>query len=302
MLSHRWSVNFILLLIVFVLSILVIYTRHQASQASVMQQPLTPLNPNSIQDIYIQRQGQATIHLSRANSVQWQVISPLNLPARAFRVNGLLTVLNRTHYIRLKDDVPDLAALKLNPPAVRLQFNTFSIGLGDIAPLNPGQRYALIGPNVFLLDNNFEPLLGHSVADFVSLFPFGQDSEVIGLHLPEFSIDKAQEAWTLTRVANTELYQHDQIQPAALAALIARWQGLQALNVSLYQPEKHPTQSIIAVQLANEETPLSLHIIRQHPEFILAAPAHGVRYHFSAAQAVQLLNLPTLETAFNTAH
>ncbi len=302
MLSHRWLTNGVLLFVVLVLVLLVLYTRHHATQANVLQQALTPIKPESVQEIRIQRADSDSedIRLSRTDTGDWQLVSPLTLPARPFRVDGLLQILNRSSYIRLEDDIPDLAALRLNPPIVRLWFDSFSIGVGDIAPLNNEQRYALIGQTVYLLDNNFAQLLGRSAADFVSLFPLEQLPNLTALELPEFSLSKAdiEADWQLQAPPSPEWAKQYETDATALSRFAQTWQRLQALNVSLMQADDiYQDKEKIQLHVENEIEPLVLYIVSVDAELILAAPMRGVRYHFSAAQGEDLLHLPSLTVA-----
>lgn len=297
MLSHRWLTNGVLLLVVLVLSSLVLYTRHQVTQANVPQQPLTPIKSDSVQTIRIQRADSdgEEIHLSRTNTGDWRLVSPLNLPARLFRVNGLLQILNRLNYIRLEDDIPNLAALRLNPPIVRLWFDSFSIGLGDVAPLSNEQRYALIGQTIYLLDNNFAQLLGRSAADFVSLFPLEQLPMLTALTLPTFTLKKTQDSWQLQAPLEPEWAKQYDTDARALSQFVQSWQQLQALNVSLIQTDDiYQDEAKIQLYVENEVNPLVLYVVSVEPELILAVPLLGVRYHFSATQGESLLHLPSI--------
>jgi hypothetical protein len=290
MLSHRWFVNVILLLIVFILGLLVIYTRHQTQRNTEVQQPLTPLKSNDIQNIRIQRNEQPEIQLTRIDANEWQMLKPFNLSARSFRVNGLLQILTRSNYVRLNEEIPDLSALKLNPPIARIWFNDFNISLGDSAPIHSKQRYALIGRTVYLLDDHFDLLLGHSAADFVSLFPFGQQASLNKLLLPQFTLEKIEGQWQVTETRGSVSYSLDS---SAIADLVGRWQNLQALNVSLQTPDETEWQDSPVVQVhmnnnganGTNEPPLRLYRVNTRPELILAVPDRGIRYHFSATQA-----------------
>jgi hypothetical protein len=289
MLSHRWWVNFILLLIVFGLIVAVIFARWEQCKAGGICEPtpLTPLKPNDIQNIRIQHHGQEEIHLTRLNADEWQMLKPLNLPARIYRVDKLLDISATRNHIELKEGIPDLAALKLNPPITRIWFNELSISLGDSAPINPRQRYALIGRTVYLLSDHFELSLGRSAADFVSLFPFGQGASFKKLVLPQLTLEKIDGQWHVTEMKNST---DPQLKRNDITELAARWQGLQALKVSLQTENEIEWSTFPVVQIdvdkhTGEGASLLLYQVSSHPELILAAPDWGVRYHFSATQA-----------------
>ncbi|OUD14970.1 DUF4340 domain-containing protein [Thioflexithrix psekupsensis] len=290
MLSHRWWVNFVLLLIIFLLVIAVVIARGNGGRCEKGEPcetpPLTHRKPNEIQNIRIQRHGHDELHLTRLNADEWQLLKPLNLPARTFRVNKLLDILTTHRYVALNEEIPDLAALKLNPPIARIWFDDFNISLGDSTPINTQQRYVLIGRMVYLLDDHFDMILGQSAADFSSLFPFGQQASFKKLVLPQFTLEKIDGQWQLTETKDhtQALKTHD------LTALATRWQSLQALNVSLQTENEVEWSTFPMVQIyleksTGEESPWLLYQVSTHPELILAAPERGVRYHFSATQA-----------------
>lgn len=281
--SHRWFVNVVLLLIVFILGLLVIYIRNQPREI----QPLTSLKPNDIQNIRIQRDGHPDIELTRVGINEWQMLKPVNLSARLFRIDGLLRILTTPHYVKLNEEIPDLSALKLNPPIARIWFNDFNVSFGDSVPIGRNQRYALIGRMVYLLDDHFDLLLGHSAADFVSLFPFGQQASLKKLSLPQFTLEKMEGQWQVTETRGTLSYALD---PQAVADLAERWQSLQALNVSLQTEEEiewvySPVVQIHVENNGESDSPLLLYRVNTRPELILAVPDRGIRYHFSATQA-----------------
>ena len=77
-----------------------------------------------------------------------------------------------------------------------------------------------------------------------------------------------------------------------LNALIDNWQNASAYKVQRYDA-KEAAIGKIEITLLGKEQPRHLTIVTKSPNLVLAWPAKGVQYQFTANQVNKLLHLPT---------
>lgn len=284
MTKQRWLINLALLVIVTILTTLVIF--EPGLDKPVELPNLVDIDTHKIQSIRIERPDKEAIVLHREAGGDWQLITPLELPANTFHINRLLSMLTSRHYKVLDSQQLKLADLKLDPPLARVGFDQVTLAFGDTNPLDESQRYLQIGEKVYLLTDSAYSLLVDDAAKFVSLSPLGNTPKLTDLTLPDSHLVATETGWSLVtpppddRDASTD----------GLNTLIDNWERAQAISVQRYQGGT--PQGQIVVTLRGQSTPLSLAIIERKPEFILARLDKGVQYHLSTIQVDKLLYLP----------
>lgn len=290
--QQRWLINLILVVIIFILGAVVLYTLKQEKQRAQLPE-LTGLTAQHIQTITIDRADQESIKLIKDDKGHWQVTNPFTLPANYFRVEQLLKILSEHHYKPVEDHSLKLADLKLEPPLATLTFDQLKIALGDKSPLNDGQRYIQINQTIYLITDTLFYSVNDDAVSWVSLSLIGEQPKIIELKVPDYHLVQKEQHWVVDTPLSTGEVDTGQ---DALNTLIGHWQDLQAFNVERYQSNS-AAQGAIEITLAGETQPLHFDLISTTPQFVIARPDKGVQYQLPKTQADQLLHLPTKNKA-----
>jgi len=284
---QRWLLNIALLGAVLILGTLV-YTLEQKEPAELPK--LTTLEADKVQNIRIERADAEPISLLKDNLGLWQVTAPFKLPANSFRVERLLKILAERNYQKLEADNLNLAEFKLEPPLASIKFDQLTVAYGDNSPMNDGKRYLLVNQNVYLVTDT----VYHSIIDdalvFANLSPLGNNSKITELKMPDYHLVLKEGQWML--LSSTFSTEEIDTSKDKLNALIENWQNASAYKVQRYDA-KEAAIGKIEITLLGKEQPRHLTIVTKSPNLVLAWPAKGVQYQFTANQVNKLLHLPT---------
>ncbi|NJO14402.1 MAG: DUF4340 domain-containing protein [Thioploca sp.] len=286
--QQRWLINLILVVIIFVLGAVTLYTLEQEKKRAQLPE-LTGLTAERIQTITIDRSDKEFIKLVKDDKGHWQLTKPFTLPANYFRVEKLLKILSEHHYNLVEDQQLNLADLKLDPPLATLTFDQLKIALGDKSPLDDGQRYIQINPKVYLITDTLFYSVNDDAVEWVGLSLIGEQPKITELKLPNYHLIQKEQRWVVDTTLPTEEIDTGQ---DALNTLIGNWQDLQAFNVERYQSNS-VAQGAIEITLAGETQPLHFDLISTAPHFVMARPDKGVQYQLPKTQVDRLLQLPT---------
>jgi hypothetical protein len=290
--QQRWLINLILVVIIFVLGAVALYTLEQEKKRAQLPE-LTGLTAQHIQTITLDRADQESIKLIKDDKGNWQLTTPFTLPANYFRVEQLLKILAEHHYKLVEDQQLKLADLKLEPPLATLTFDQLKIALGDKSPLNDGQRYIQINQQIYLITDTLFYSVNDDAVSWVSLSLIGEQPKIIELKIPDYHLVQKEKQWVLDSKFSAEEIDTGQ---DALNTLVGNWQDLQAFNVERYQSAS-ATQGAIEITLAGETQPLHFDLISTTPNFVVARPDKGVQYQLPKTQVDRLLHLPTKNKA-----
>ncbi|MDM8562382.1 DUF4340 domain-containing protein, partial [Candidatus Marithioploca araucensis] len=282
---QRWLLNIILLGVTLLLSVSVFYTIEQEKPIELPQ--LTDLKAEQVQNIHIERKDNKPIFLKK-DKFGWQMTTPYLLPASRFRATQLLDILSTRNYKELKIDKLNLAKVKLEPPLLSVKFDTLTMAYGDRSPID-GRRYILINQKkVYLFADTLYDILNGDALAYVNLSPFGNNSKITELKMPDYLMVLKEGQWALT-----SSFSSDEIDksPDALNTLIDNWQRLQGFRVEPYV--EGAIQGKIDIRLLNQEKMLHFTFRASQKEFVLGRPEKGVQYQIPTSQVDKLLHLPT---------
>lgn len=285
---QRWLLNLVLFAVIIGLGILVFYTLEQEKGQELP--PLTPLKPDQVQTIRIERQEEGLIEFTKNDHGFWQMVAPFQLPANPFRINRLLEILSITDYQLLDRTSLNLAEIQLESPKIQIAINgQHQIALGNNPPIGYGKRYVQVDQAVYLLEDTLFYNLSGKPFNFINLSPLGESPKITALKMPDYHFVLQEGEWTLlaSRLSVEDL----DSSPSAIKTLIDNWETVQASNVQAYVETE--TKEPIEITLENQPQPLHFVLTSKHPDLILGLPEKGVQYHLPLSQSNRLFHLPT---------
>ncbi|MBW6476192.1 MAG: DUF4340 domain-containing protein [Chromatiales bacterium] len=280
-LGRRHLVNLLLLAVVLGLVGLVLWEQRGQQAPSVPQ--LLQIEPAAIQQLRIERTGQAALVLQRLDAERWQLQSPLAIDANGFRIQALLRVSELRSLGSFSVSGAELAVYGLDQPSLRLIINgQLELVFGGQTTLDY-RRYVRLGEQIHIVPDT---LYYHLIGDwhgFVSQRLLPEQARIEALQLPGLSLQRSAEGWQLEPAG--ALRSADQIQ-----TLLDAWQHPGVVQVRAYAGGAGET---IRIGLAGMPT-LEFLLLEDQGEYALARPELGIQYQLSEASAAQLLSLGEL--------
>jgi len=264
--QSRILANIALLLIVVLLAVY-IYDTNKKEQASSKSEQLTQLTADSVTRINIHH-NQRHIELRREDG-KWRMLQPINIAANSFRIDTLLNMLNTVSHAEYS--AADLALDKygLSNASTSISFNDVTIDFGIVNPIS-NYRYIRINDTVYLIDDNFYPLLSSQTGTLVARELIDSDAIIDKLVLPQ---------QTLYRDENNLWHSSDNTDPDAINETLHHWQNSQAFGVHNYM-QREPLENI-SVYLAGNSEPIQFYVTDTDPWLIIARPDLDIEYHFN---------------------
>ncbi|MGA7801654.1 MAG: DUF4340 domain-containing protein [Gammaproteobacteria bacterium] len=249
---------------------------------------VTSIKPADITRIELKRADRADLSFERRGA-HWYITGKRDLPAAQFAVAGLLRLADQQVSRSYPLSKMDPAQLKLDKPQASVRFNKGPLIQFGTTDAIEGDRYLRVGDRIYLVPDDYQPLVDGSVTTFVSrrLLPTG--TTVAGIDTPDFKLQSdAKGHWTLT--PNDPNLSADAIQRFADG-----WAAASAITVQNYHAHNsQPTANdrTVTVRLKDRKTPIEFVIVHRKPELVLARPDLGFAYHLGSDGAARLLRIP----------
>lgn len=277
MLSRRWIINYVLIVLIIVFTW--IGNRYEVRTGVQPKPGITGLTPADVVTLAIQT---ADVNLSlRRVDDRWDIDQPLHWPANQINVARLLDIVDASSESRLAADEIDLAPLGLQFPRAVLQLNDLSILFGSTNNIGE-RRYVLLDSTVYLLPDRHLPFMTQGLTGLIDRRLLPPSLSLQALELPDLELIRDPEnGWR-----KTEGSAHDEAQ---VTSLVENWQGLEASKVQRYDAAAVPRQKILAHLADGRE--LEFFLMSIEPEIVIAHPRLGLQYHFSYSLYYGLLSL-----------
>ncbi len=265
MLSRRWIINYVLIILIIVFTY--IGNRYDVKTGFQAEKTLSPLRPAEVESMEIQTADES-IALRRLGQA-WSLEAPIQWPANQINVARLLEIVDTPIESSLPADEIDLSALGLEFPRARLRLNQQSILFGETN--NIGQRrYVMIDSTVYLLPDNHLPFISQGLAGLIDRRLLPRSLALRSLNLPDFELTRdGNDGWQAD---------DDRLDEERLAELVADWQGLEAARVQPYRAGATPREKITA--RLEDQRELEFFLMSIEPEIVIANPELGLQYHF----------------------
>ena len=283
----RTLLNLILLCVAVVLVLVIFY--QPGLEQEPLAPPLTTLSTDSIHSIRVTRKERTPLGFVKT-ARGWQLTGEHNLPASEFQLRALLGILDTRPDRSYPDSALDLAAAGLDPPQATLLLNDTVFYLGYTEPLQH-KRYLRLDDSVYLVTDKYQHLLNADWSNFVERRLLPEHAVLTGVALPGLNLALDNDGqWQASPPVSAE-------NAAAIEALVARWQAANATYIRRYDG-KASSKSITLVP-ADSSEPVTLYLLQEEPELVLARPDWGIQYHFPGNLGKTMLQLQTPETGID---
>lgn len=263
--KSRWIINLLLLLGIAALALIARFEPGIEPPAEIPA--ITSLRIEDIHRIHINRPTHRDLVLLRQSPEHWVIDRAAPLPADTFKVRALARLAEQKPARSYPAKDMDLAALQLAPPYATVILNDTAVEFGNLEPID-NLRYVRAGDRVYLIPDNYLPLMEAGFTQFVRQRLFDDSAHIQAIHLPNLSLTRSDSGW--------QLAPQRQVSADALQQFVDIWQGASALSVQPANPELAGTP--VQIQLQGIDEPVTLQIIGRAPELILARPDYGIQY------------------------
>lgn len=276
MLSKRWIVNYVLLVLIAALTYAGLRVNEESgSEASA---GISKLTAEEIDALEIET-GDSLIRLVRRDGA-WTIESPINWPAQDASIERLLGIVDMQANALGDAAGVDLAPLGLHQPVATLRFNDSQLLFGTNNNIG-ARRYAMIESKVYLLPDAHLPFISQGLAGVIDRHLLPQRFVPQSLQLPDFDIQRSDDNdWHSPQAPH--------LASVRLGQLVANWQSLKASRVTRYTPGA-ASLKVIGLQLADGQS-MEFLLMSTDPEIVIAHPQIGLQYHFRSDYYNQLIS------------
>ncbi|MCP4333464.1 MAG: DUF4340 domain-containing protein [Gammaproteobacteria bacterium] len=276
MLSKRWIVNYVLLVLIAALTYAGLRVDEESgSEASA---GISKLTAEDIDALEIDN-GDSLIRLVRRDGA-WTIESPINWPAQDASIERLLGIVDLKASALGDAAGIDLAPLGLHQPVATLRFNDSQLLFGTNNNIG-ARRYAMIESKVYLLPDAHLPFISQGLAGVIDRHLLPQRFVPQSLQLPDFDILHGDDnGWHSSQAPH--------LASSLLGQLVANWQGLKASRVTRFTPGA-ASLKVIGLQLADGQS-MEFLLMSTDPEILIAHPKIGLQYHFRSDYYNQLIS------------
>jgi len=273
--SANWLTNVILLILLIAISFLSYKTsQHKESENAVVA--LTPLVPEKVSRIQINKKNKHTV-IQRQDGV-WFITKPVNIKANQFRIGSLLRLLTTNNFTAYASEGLDLEKYGLFDSTLNVQVDDVNIIFGNTNPINQ-KRYILINDNMYLIEDNFYPLINSQLGTLVDQKLIADNkSEITGIKTTDFTLMRNKEnRWGSTNDASSD----------DIIKTVTNWKNVQAFGVHDYVARD--VHDKIEITFADDSM-LTFIISDLQPWLIIARPELNLEYHFDNENIAKLLS------------
>ena len=281
--STRTLLNLILAGVALLLVLVVFYQPGLGPEP--LAPPITHIAADSISSIRVTRKERTPLTFTKSTS-GWQLEQKQDLPASEFQLRALLGILGTRPEHSYPTSALDLASAGLEPPQATLLLNDTLIYIGNTEPLEH-KRYIQHEDTVYLVTDKYQHLINADWTNFVDRKLLPENAELTTLLLPDLSLTLGSDQQWQQSPDNPDADNRD------IQALLTQWQAANARYIRRY--DDTATAESITLKYANNTATITLHVVEQEGEFVLARPDRGIQYHFPANMRDVLLGLPAQE-------
>lgn len=247
--------------------------------------PITALKADDVRRIHINRPVRDDLVLVRQSAQHWMLERAVPLPADDFKLRALTRLVEERASRSYASADMDLAELRLDPPVASAIFNDVAIEFGSLEPINQ-LRYVRVRDRVYLIPDNYLPLLEAGFSQFVRPRLFDEEARIASIRVPGLRVDHDGNAWSVEP-------QQD-VSSDVLQQFFDIWQD--ASSISIQPADPGQSGEVVEIRLRGQAEPVELQIISRQPELVLSRPAWGIQYRMgNRSEALLTLDAATAD-------
>lgn len=247
-----------------------------------VQAPPVAADATALSDVRIALAGKPEIHLVRKGEA-WRMRAPLDFPADAALMQGLLDSLDAPLERGFPAAGADLAKYGLDKPLARLWLDGKEYAFGLLQPVSK-QRYVLTQGRVKLIDDYVFYRAARDAYSWLDHRLLPEGARITAMQLPQATLSQdAKGAWQIAP-ADRSLTGKD------LTRFIGGWQKAIASSVAPYAKAKSLGE--VSFQLAGVKQPLRMQVLDDPDYLVLARPDLGFEYQIDI-RLLQTLMTPS---------
>jgi hypothetical protein len=251
--------------------------------------PITRIVADSITSVRVTRKERTPLTFTKS-ATGWRLEQKQDLPASEFQLRALLGILGTRPARSYPGSALDLTSVGLDPPQATLLLNDTLIYIGNTEPLER-KRYIQHEDTVYLVTDKYQHLINAGWTNFVDRRLLPENTELSTLQLPGLSLTLGNDQqWQLSP-------ENPDADDSAMQALVAQWQAANATYLRRYDGPATP--ELITLKFAADTETVTLYLIEQEAELVLARPDWGIQYHFPGHMRKLMLGLQAAETAID---
>ncbi len=275
MISRRWLINYVLILLILVFTYIGNYFEVETGYQPGNR--ISTLKPQDIETISIQT-ADHSLQLSKVDG-NWQIEAPILWLANNIAVERIIGIINSETDSRLPSSKIDLSTLGLQFPKAILKLNNTDFVFGDTNNIGE-RRYLLINNTVFLVADRHLPFMTQGVTGLIDRRLMPRSLSLQSLDIGSIGLSKSSsQDW------QSDNPEHSEKQ---ISELINNWQTLDAKHVQKYNSQQTPRQKFIATLDSGGQ--IEFYLMTITPEIVIARPDLGLQYHFDAKHYYGLID------------
>lgn len=261
--SKKNLLNLALLLIVATLASIIYFSNETSTELA----RLTNIDANTIHEITISHNNNATTIINKTADNRWQLSKPVSIATNPFRISSILKLLNAPVHNQYASDAIDLQNTGLLTSKTKISFDDLSIIFGITNPVT-NLRFVQLGNTVYTIEDVYYPLLSSHFGTLVSFNLLPENSVIDKLILANQTIEKVASGFWQSNI---------DISADNINVAIENWQNIQAFGVREYI--ERDVLDEVFVFLDNQPQAIHFVITDTDPWLIIARPELGLEYH-----------------------
>lgn len=271
----RWLLTLMLALVAIGLGLFVYLMPRSEERSSFA---ISELKATEVKRIRVERAGEPPIELERSGNV-WRVKDLLRAVADPAEANRLLSVLNARAPQRMAP--VELARFELDKPQLRLRFDGHPLDFGMVSAV-AREQYVLADGAVYVIDPKYTVHIPRTAIGFVSRQLIAEDSRIVALEIPGFSLTQRDGTWTLAPESGSSNVE-------VIKRFVEDWRRATAQRVE--RAGSDAAFGNVIVRLADGGN-VQFDLVRRGKEIVMRDSPAAIDYVFPAAVAERLLSPP----------
>ncbi len=274
MISRRWLINFVLILLIIVFTY--IGSKYNEQSGYQPDNRITDLKAADINSILI-KTADTSINLSKVDGI-WHIKTPVLWYADNVTVERIIDIVNAQTDSKLPVSEIDPATIGLQFPKAILRLNDIQLTFGTTNNIGE-RRYVQIDETVYLLKDRYLPFMTQGVSGLLDRRLLPRVLPLKSLKLPELALEKQQgNVWTADSTGLTD---------EQATQIIENWQTQQSQRIEHYRADHTPKQKVTAVLETGSE--IEFDVLAMAPKLVIARADLGFEYHFKEQKYYGLL-------------